>query len=278
MARAHNGATAWFTIAGFEIQPSEYAKVTVIIVLAAYLANPRGLEVDFAHVVRAIILVAIPMGLTLLQPDLGTASVIAAIALGVLVVAGVKARHLALISLLGLVTIGVIVGTGQLDRYQQARLTTFINQGTDKVSKDAALQVEQSKTAIGLGGLTGSGFRNGTMTNGGFVPENHTDFIFTVVAEEGGFAAAAGLLALYAFIGFRMLRTAQMARDLMGALIATGALVLLAWHVFQNVGMTMGIMPVTGIPLPLLSYGGSSSVAFLCIIGLVESVHMRRYA
>ena len=174
----------------------------------------------------------------------------------------------------------MLVGTGQLDKYQQDRLLNFLrNNSSITVSKtntelenrlrESARQVDNSEAAISKGGLTGEGFLNGSMTNGGYVPEQHTDFVFSAIGEQFGLLGTALVLLLYGFLGFRICRTAKLASDLLGTLIAAGALTLLAWHVFENVGMTMGIMPVTGIPAPLLSYGGSSTVAFLVLIGLV---------
>jgi rod shape determining protein RodA len=176
------------------------------------------------------------------------------------------------------VSVGVVYSTGIMDRYQYDRIAAFIDQKPNENNKDIIFQVRNSKAAISQGGLTGEGYLKGTMTNGGYVPENHTDFVFSAVGEQFGLAGCGLLLALYAFLALRIWRIAGMSKDVFGTLICAGALALLVWHVFENVGMTMGIMPVTGIPLPMVSYGGSATVAFLVLMGLVESVHMRRYA
>ncbi len=289
VGRSNKGAVAWFDVAGFQLQPSELAKVTLILMLAAYLgASTKGESLPFNRFVVAMLITAVPMGLTLAQPDLGTASVMAAITMGVLLVAGAQTKHILVITAMGLLTVGVLVGTGQLDKYQQDRLLNFIRNSSsisvtsqdtelEKRLRASAVQVDNSEAAITKGGLIGAGFLTGSMTNGGYVPEQHTDFVFSAVGEQFGLLGTMVVLLLYALLAFRIFRTAQLAADLTGCLIATGTLAMLAWHVFQNIGMTMGIMPVTGIPAPLLSYGGSSTVAFLLLIGLVQNVHMRRY-
>ena len=289
VGQSRKGAVAWFEVGGFQLQPSEFAKITLILILAAYLGSgERADGLPFNRFVVALIIAAVPMGLTLAQPDLGTASVMVAILMGILLVAGAQTKHILVISVMALLTIGVLVGTGQLDKYQQDRLLNFLrsnssitvgNQDTELEQRlrESARQVENSETAISRGGLTGEGFLEGKMTNGGYVPEQHTDFVFAAVGEQFGLLGTMVVLLLFGLLGFRIFRTAQLAGDLTGTLLAAGVLVLLAWHVFQNIGMTMGIMPVTGIPAPLLSYGGSSTVAFLLAVGLVQNVHMRRF-
>jgi rod shape determining protein RodA len=289
VGQSRKGAVAWFEVGGFQLQPSEFAKITLILILAAYLGSgERADGLPFNRFVVALIIAAVPMALTLAQPDLGTASVMVAILMGILLVAGAQTKHILVISVMALITIGVLVGTGQLDKYQQDRLLNFLrsnssitvgNQDTELEQRlrESARQVQNSETAISRGGLTGEGFLEGKMTNGGYVPEQHTDFVFAAVGEQFGLLGTMVVLLLFGLLGFRIFRTAQLAGDLSGTLLAAGVLVLLAWHVFQNVGMTMGIMPVTGIPAPLLSYGGSSTVAFLLAVGLVQNVHMRRF-
>jgi rod shape determining protein RodA len=223
-------------------------------------------------------ILALPAALTLLQPDLGTTSALCASCMGILLVAGARARHILVCTVLALIAVVVLLGTNQLKDYQQARLNAFVNPtSTDKTVVKLRYQIDESKLAIGNGGLTGQGYLQGVQTNGLHVPEQHTDFVFTAVAEQFGFVGSALLLAAYALLVVRIWRTAQLSKDVLGTLICAGAVSMLVWQVFQNVGMTMGIMPVTGIPLPLLSYGGSSTIAFLALMGLVENVHMRRY-
>lgn len=277
VARARNGTEAWFDVGPVQVQPSEFAKVTLILVLAAYLASDRFSAVPFTKFVGGLALLSIPAGLVLLQPDLGTASVLVVITMGVLLVAGANPRHIALVTLMAAITAGAMVATGALDKYQQDRLTAFLEQNPTQQNRDLILQVRNSKAAIAGGGLSGKGWLEGPLTNGGYVPEQHTDFVFSAVGEQFGFIGSALLLLAYAFLALRIWRTARLAQDGFGTLICAGALAMLAWHVFENVGMTMGITPVTGIPLPLVSYGGSSMVAMLALVGLVESVHMRRY-
>jgi rod shape determining protein RodA len=278
VGQIRNGTQAWFQVGPFQLQPSELAKVTLIFLLAAFLANERNPGVPFQRFVGSLVILAIPAGLVMLQPDLGTASVLVACTMGVLLVAGASWKHIALVTLLAVISVGVVYGTGIMDRYQYDRIAAFIDQKPNENNKDIIFQVRNSKAAISQGGITGEGYLKGTMTNGGYVPENHTDFVFSAIGEQFGLVGAGLLLVLYGFLALRIWRIAQMSKDVFGTLICAGALTLLVWHVFENVGMNMGIMPVTGIPLPMISYGGSATVAFLVLMGLVESVHMRRYA
>lgn len=274
LGHATKGAQARFPLpGGFELQPSEFAKFALIIALASYLQQHRG-ELDAWRVAVAVTLGLIPIGLILLQPDLGTDLVLIVILLGLLTVAGVKVRHLVVLLLLAVTACIAVVQLGVLKRYQIDRLTSFVNQGQNV--KGATYNVNQSKIAIGNGHLTGTGFHRGTQTRLGFVPEQHTDFIFTVVGEELGFAGGATLLALFALIVWRTWRTAAVAGDFFGTLICIGITALLTFQIFENVGMTMGIMPVTGIPLPFMSYGGSAVMAYFACVGLVAGVGMRR--
>jgi rod shape determining protein RodA len=216
----------------------------------------------------------------LVQPDLGTASALVVIAMAILLVAGAQWKHIALVTAMAVISGALLIGTGQLARDQQDRLTVYVSQDSTPRTpeqKRAQYQLANAKAAIADGGLTGQGYLNGAYTNGAYVPEQHTDFVFSAIAEQFGLVGSVVLLALYGFVILRMWRIARLAKDQLGALIATGALALVAWHVFENVGMNMGLVPVTGIPLPLVSYGGSSVVAFLVLVGLVESVHMRRF-
>jgi rod shape determining protein RodA len=271
------GTQAWFQIGSFQLQPSEFAKVAIIVSLAAYAAGRRG-RLDARAVVAVVGMVAVPAGLIYLQPDFGTALVFAAITAGVLVVAGARPRHLLVLALVGVLGAGLAmrVGLVTLEEYQRDRLTAFLDPSRD--TQRSAYNLNQSKIAIGSGGLTGKGYLKGPQTNLSYVPEQHTDFIFTVAGEELGFVGAAGILLVLGLIMWRTWRAAVLAKDLFGTLVCVGVLSMLAFQVFENVGMTMGIMPITGIPLPLLSYGGSSTVATFVAIGLVLNVHMRRFS
>jgi rod shape determining protein RodA len=269
-----NGAQAWYQLAGFQFQPSEFAKLALIVALAAYLSFDRS-ELDARRLGIALALAAVPMALILLQPDLGTVLVFGAIAVGMVLVAGARPRHFAVLLLAAIVATVVILNSGLLAEYQTDRLTAFVD-GAD--STGIAYNQDQAQAAVGAGGLTGQGLFNGTQTGLDFVPEQHTDFIFTVVGEELGFVGAVGALLLLSVIVWRVWRTAQTARDDFGALVCAGVMAMLVFQAFQNVGMAVGIMPVTGIPLPLTSYGGSSIVTVFISLGLVLSVHLRRYA
>jgi rod shape determining protein RodA len=273
-----NGARAWFDLGGFQLQPSELTKVGLILMIAAYAAGERGEPLPYHRFVKSLLLLALPLALVVAQPDFGTSSALIASVMGILLVARARLAHIALITLLAVASAGVIVYTDTLAKYQQDRLTYFINQEETKANADLIRQVKFSKQAITLGRLTGSGLGDGVLTNRGDVPEQRTDFIFSAIGEQFGLLGATAVLVLYLLIGLRLIRIAQLATDAMGALVAAGAAALLSWHVFQNVAMNMGIMPVTGIPLPLLSYGGSSAISFLVLLGLVQSVHMHRDA
>jgi rod shape determining protein RodA len=269
-----NGAQAWYQLAGFQFQPSEFSKLILIVGLAAYLSFDRS-ELDARRLGVALGLAAIPMALIMLQPDLGTVLVFGAIAVGMVLVAGARPRHFAILLLVAITGTVVILNSGLLAEYQTDRLTAFVDAAD---STGIAYNQDQAQAAVGAGGLTGQGLFEGTQTGLDFVPEQHTDFIFTVVGEELGFVGSVGVLLLMALIIWRVWRTAQTARDDFGALVCAGVMAMLMFQVFQNVGMALGIMPVTGIPLPLTSYGGSSIITIFVGLGLVLSVHVRRYA
>jgi rod shape determining protein RodA len=274
LGSASNGAQAWYQLAGFQLQPSEFAKLALIIALAAFLSFNRS-ELDSRRLGFALGLAAVPMALIMLQPDLGTVLVFGAIALGMVLVAGARPRHFAVLLLVAIVGTVGILNSGLLAQYQTDRLTAFVDSAD---STGIAYNQDQAQAAVGAGGLTGQGLFNGTQTGLDFVPEQHTDFIFTVVGEELGFVGAVGVLLLLALIIWRIWRTAQTARDDFGSLVCAGVMAMVMFQAFQNVGMAVGIMPVTGIPLPLTSYGGSSIITIFVAMGLVLSVHLRRYA
>jgi rod shape determining protein RodA len=268
------GAQAWIQLGSFQLQPSEISKIALIICLAAYLSAHRS-ELGFRRFFVALVLAGVPMLLIQAQPDLGTNLVFAAILLGMLVVAGVRARHLALLGMLAVVAAVAVIQLGVLQKYQVDRLTTFFNPAADV--QGSTYNLDQSKTTIGSGGVLGKGLFDGKQTNLAYVPEQHTDFIFTAVGEQLGLVGSAALLILFAIVVWRVWRTASLAKDLAGTLICVGVLAMIVFQIFENVGMTMGIMPVTGIPLPLMSYGGSSALATFAGVGLVLNVHMRRF-
>ena len=273
-----NGAQAWFDLGPFQLQPSELMKLALIIGLAAVIAQFR----ERARPARASAWCcsspAIPLGLIMLQPDLGTALVLVSVTAGVLTVGGAQPKHLLALVVVGVVGVGVVLNSDMLADYQRDRLTTFLDQGSGEGARAEAYNLEQSKIAIGAGGGFGQGLFEGPQTRLGNVPEQHTDFIFTAVGEELGFVGAGTLLALFAIVAWRIWRTAQLARDDLGTLICVGVLCMLLFQIFENIGMTMGIMPITGIPLPFVSYGGSSTLASFAAVGLVLNVHARRFS
>ncbi|MEI8001547.1 MAG: rod shape-determining protein RodA [Actinomycetes bacterium] len=269
------GAQAWIAFpGGFHFEPSEWSKFLIIVALAGYVNEHRN-DIDPWRITVILGLALLPIGLVQLQPDLGTNMVFAAIVIGLLAVAGAKGRYLLVIGLLAATGIYAVVTLGLLKQYQIDRLTSVINPG--KATQGAAYNQNQSKKTIGAGGLLGAGLFQGKQTGLGYVPEQHTDFIFTAVGEELGFVGSVLLLALYAVVMWRTWRTARLSRDFYGTLVCAGIFAMLGFQIFENVGMCMGIMPVTGIPLPLLSYGGSSLVATLACLALVVNVHARRF-
>jgi rod shape determining protein RodA len=276
LGSASNGAQSWFELGPYQLQPSEYAKVGTIVVLAAILGARREAPGP-RRLAAALAATALVCGEILLQPDFGTFMVFVAILFGTLLVGGVQLRWLLVLVLLGaLGTVGMFK-LNVLHEYQKERLTAFIDPGADDGGRGFTYNSRQALIAIGSGGVTGKGYLRGTQTNLQYVPEQKTDFVFTVIGEELGFAGSMGLLALLGLLLWRGLRIAAVARDPFGALLAAGVVTMLAFQAFVNIGMTVGIMPITGIPLPFVSYGGSSLVASFAAVGLLENVHMRRY-
>ena len=271
-----NGAHSWIVLpAGFEIQPAELAKVALIVGMAMILAEKRDAENKprGSDVLLVLALAAVPMGLILLQPDFGTMLVLVFIVLGAIAISGVDARWV-----VGLVTAGVlfgaaVVGFHLLKPYQEARLTSFAHASQNV--QGAGYNVDQAKTAIGSGGLFGQGLFHGAQTNGGYVPEQQTDFVFTVAGEETGFVGCSVILVLFGVVLWRGTRIAMRAEEPFGALVAAGVVSWFAFQGFINIGMTLGIMPVTGLPLPFVSYGGSSLFAEMIGVGLLQNVHLR---
>ena len=266
------GSRAWFQFGGYQFQPSEFGKVAVIVALAAWLGAAR--HVGAVRLAVAILIVGIPVSAILLQPDLGTILVYGAIAAGMVLVAGVKGRHLLILGLLLLTGLVAVLQSDLLADYQVKRLMVFID---DQANTAASYNLEQAQVAIGNGGLTGQGLFEGTQNISDLVPEQQTDFIFTVIAEETGFVGSAVVLGLIGLLLARIWRIGRIADDRFGLLLAAGVFSMILFQVFQSVGMATGIMPITGIPLPLVSYGGSSVVTTFVGLGLVQSVHMRRH-
>ncbi len=267
------GTQRGFALGGLQVQPSEFMKVAVIVALAAFLADS---ELDLRRTLGALVLVGVPVVLILAQPDLGTALVFGSITLGMLLVAGVPTRIMVGLLLVAALGAGTILTSDVLDEYQKARLTNFVN--PDALSPDERYNTEQSQIAVASGGLTGQGLLKGPQTANGYVPEQQTDFIFTAIGEELGFVGSSTVLALYGFLFWRILRAAQLSRDAFGTLLCVGTFCMFLFQLFENIGMSLGIMPVTGIPLPFMSYGGSSIIVAFVLAGLVLNVHMRRFS
>ena len=281
VGRNHNGAQAWFQIGPFQFQPSEIAKVVVVVAIAGYCHQHRG-DLDAWRVGVAVGLAGVVMAIVYVQHDLGTMLVIMVCAAAVLVIAGLKPVHIVVLLLLAASLVGAAVVTGKVHSYQLDRLTSFANRSTPRVPAEdqspTQFNLGASKAAIASGGFEGAGFGRGLQTKNGFVPEQHTDFIFTAVGEDLGFVGGATLLLLYALLAWRLWRIALLSSDFFGTLVAIGVLAMFAIEVFENVGMTMGIMPITGIPLPFMSYGGSAVITSFIAVGLVLNVHMRRFS
>jgi rod shape determining protein RodA len=269
------GASRWISFGTFNAQPSELAKVAIIIALAAFLAERKG-DVNALAVTVCCALVAVPAGLIFLEPDLGTMMVFVILTGALLLVGGAKLRHFLALGVVGLIGLIFVLQAGVLHDYQLDRITSFLDPDPDVQSE--AYNLTQATIAIASGGVNGKGLdRRHTQTSLDFVPEQQTDFIFTAVGEQLGFVGSATLLGLFALLIWRALRIAGMSRDLFGTLIAAGIASYWAFQLFVNVGMTMGIMPITGIPLPFMSYGGSSLLTNCLCVGLLMNIHMRRF-
>lgn len=272
------GAQRWIGVGAFQIQPAEIMKVVYIVFLAAVLSREQaqaGPSDGFRPVIQALGLAAVPAILAFVQPDLGTVLVLLAIAFAILMVAGVQVRWLFVVVGAGVLLAFLALRFDVLHDYQVARLTSFLDSDSD-LSR-TGYNLAQSKIAIGSGGIVGKGLGNGSQTNLAYVPEQRTDFIFTAIGEERGFLGALVILALFAILLWRCVRTAMLSKDLFGALVAGGVAAMFGFQLFVNVGMTVGIMPITGIPLPFVSYGGSSLITSFIGVGLVMNVHMRRF-
>ncbi len=272
------GAQRWISLGTFQLQPSEFTKITMVICLATFLLVQETREEEVEDRVRIMQMFAVfaPAFLfVLMQPDLGTGLVILAILLGMLLAVGTPARQYVAIIAIGLIIFGAMVYFHVLEDYQMQRLTVFLN--PDVEPRGAGYQLLQSKIAIGSGQIVGKGLFSGPQTNLHFLPQRHTDFIFAVIGEELGFLGAVLLLGLQFLIISRAIRIASVARNLLGALMAIGIASMWMFQVVVNVGMTIGVMPITGIPLPFVSAGGSSMIANMMAAGLLLNVYSRRY-
>jgi len=268
-----SGARRWIKFGGYSLQPSEVAKIATLMLLAYYYAEMEKAVLRFKDVIIPGIIAALPAGLIALQPDLGSALTFVALFFGFAFIAGARLKVIGQLLLI-IILIGVVSWFTILKDYQKERLTTFLKPRLDPA--DAGYQVKQSKIAVGSGGIRGKGFLSGSQSQLEFVPAQHTDFIFSLLAEEEGFLGTVLVLGLYLGILFRMLQTAKVARDPLGILITGGFLSLILFQLSANICMIVGLMPTSGLPLPLMSYGGSSMIATLAGVGLVLNVRMRK--
>ena len=269
------GAVRWISFLGVQVQPSEVAKLGTLLLLAGYLSHPSRDVGAFSTFAGALGIMALPALLIARQPDLGTAMTFAPLTLALLWAAGTPVRYLVGLLVAGLLALPVIWFL-LLHDYQRERILVFLDPSRDPL--DAGWNTVQSAIAVGSGGLAGKGYLRGTQNILGFLPRTvaPTDFIFSVIAEETGFLGSLTLLLLFAVLAFGGMRAALRARDKFGRLLAVGVTVLVLFHVFVNMAMTVGLMPITGIPLPLVSYGGSFMVCTLAMLGIVQSVYVRR--
>ena len=270
------GGKRWLKIGPISFQPSEWVKLVLIILVAHYFANLGGRKLTWPDIFKALGLVGVPMLLVLMQPDLGTALTYTPILLAGLFLGGIHWKQALILTSVGVVLIAGAWSSGKvLKPYQKARLTSFMNPDNDP--KGSGYQIRQSLIAVGSGGVWGKGAEQGTQTQGDFLPIPHADFIFAAFSEEHGFTGAFLVLLLYFVILMRLIQNAQTAADMPGALLVMGVVAVLAFQIAVNVGMVIGFMPVTGIPLPLMSYGGSSVLFTFLALGVVMNVRMRRF-
>jgi rod shape determining protein RodA len=265
---------SWIRIGGFQFQPSEFMKVFTALMLARFFDSNDRAYLDFRSFMKAMAIIALPVGLIIIQPDFGTAASFFPLIAVAMFFGGIRPRIWAAMILAALIALPV--GWFMfLKPYQKERIMIFMNPERDPLG--SGYQVTQAKIAIGSGGIHGKGFRHGTQGKFGFVPEHHTDFIFAVLGEEWGFVGVIVVLGLYLYLVFQALTFAKHARDRGGTFLIICLIMFFVFHVLINVSMQIGILPTTGIPLPLISYGGSSTMMFFMAIGLIANVDMRRF-
>lgn len=272
-----NGSRSWIHLPGLSVQPSELAKLTVIVGMALLLAEKaevnRRENARSIDILQSLGVAAIPIALIVLQPDLGTVMVMGAIVFGIIAVSGVPKLWLLGLVAVTVTTAVLAIKLHVLKDYQLERFQAFADPSQDP--RGIGYNVNQARIAIGNGGVFGQGLFHGSQTQNSFVPEQHTDFVFTVAGEELGLLGAGGIIVLFALVLWRACRIAVNAQDAFGRLVATGIVCWFGFQAFENIGMTLGIMPVTGLPLPFVSYGGSSMFACLLAVGLLENINLR---
>jgi rod shape determining protein RodA len=276
-SRASGSPALAVDVGPIQIQPAEFAKFVVLLAMCAYLSEDRtpGEGVSYPRFLGSLIIVGLPAVLIIIQPDLGTGSVLIAMTMGVLLVAGAKARYILTISLLSAATVGAAYIARLVNDYQLARIRVFFDEDNPALQKDV-YQVDNAVKAVGTGGIFGKGWLHGPLTNGRDIPVIWADFPFAALGEQLGLVGCAALLFTFIVVLVRIWRIAHLSRDMFGTYLCAGVFTMLLWQVFQNVGMTLKIMPVTGLPMPFISYGGSSLITWFALLGLVQSVHMRR--
>jgi rod shape determining protein RodA len=272
------GARLSFDLGPLKVQPAEFAKFTGLLALAAFLAEDRTDTLNYARFVKGLLMIGAPTALIIIQPDLGSASVLVAMVMGVLLIAGAKLKYIFLITVLSAATVGAAVLSGIVNDYQLKRITVFFDQNSkDPALKSLIFQGRNSLRAIATGGIDGKGWLKGQITNSKDIPVQWADFPFSAIGEQFGLIGAAVLIGLFAVLLLRIWRIAGLSRDMLGTYLCAGVFTMVLWQMFQNIAMSIGVMPITGLPLPFISYGGSSLVTFFGLMGLVQSVHMRRY-
>ena len=269
------GAQRWYNLGFIQIQPSEFTVLAIILAVATFCQR-RSEGLSMYDVARLLVMTGAPLLMIFRQPDLGTTIVIVLSVSAMMVIAGVPPRFMSMLAVLGTIGVAAAIYLQLLHKYQVDRFVSFLNQNSNNPALAPLIyEVNNAKSAIGSGGLHGAGLFRGLQTVLGYVPEQRTDFIFTAIGEQLGFIGSVMVVALLGFVGFRMFMIGRNAKDTMGRLISIGVFIFFAFSCFENIGMTMGIMPVTGIPLPLLSYGGSSALVFFVAGGAVLSVSRR---
>lgn len=278
--RASGGTKLSFDLGPIAVQPAEVMKPVLVLVLAAWFADAGLRTLPYDEFVRALLIAGLPFLLIALQPDLGSAMTIAAGVFGVLLIAGTQQKHFVAVTLLAIGSFVASIWSGVVRDYQLERFTALWNQNntTNESLQNLVLQVRYAKRAVAAGGYFGKGYLQGELTNGRFIPVQSTDFPFSAIGEQFGLVGAIVVIALFAFILLRVWIVGRNANTPFGRFLSAGVFATMAWQVFQNIGMTIGITPVSGLPLPFVSYGGSHLVAWAVMIGLVQSVEMRRSA
>lgn len=272
-----NGAKLSFDLGPISVQPAELMKVAVLILIAAYTSDSARDEINYRELVTAVLILSFPFVLILLQPDLGSATVLVAGVVGILLLSGAKRLWVIMFTLLTIVSAVVLAISGIIDNYQLRRFDAWLNQNSNEPAlQKIVLQVRFAKRAVASGGFFGKGYLQGPLTNGAFIPVQFQDFPFSAIGEQFGMFGASIVLALFAVICWRLWVIAKASRNRFDQLLATGYFSMLLFQVFQNIGMTLGVTPVSGLPLPFISYGGSHLASSGLLMGLMQSIYMRR--